>query len=96
MRPYNPAPINTTNIHLPEDIIPLREILAQNTHDTWAVQRIKEGWGYGPARNDNLKQHPCLVAYENLPESEKEYDRILVEQVLKAICALNYRIEKAL
>lgn len=30
---------------------------------------------YGEQRNDELKTHPCLLPYEELPEEEKEYDR---------------------
>jgi hypothetical protein len=33
------------------------------------------------------------VSYEELPESEKQYDRITVLGVLKTILALGYRIE---
>lgn len=36
---------------------------------------MTEGWTYGPERNDTLKQHLCLMPYEELPESEKQYDR---------------------
>ena len=40
------------------------------------------------------KEHPCLISYEELPESEKEYDRNTAIQTLKAIIALCYRITK--
>jgi len=69
--------------------------LAKNSHDIWANQRLKEGWKYGPGRNDDLKEHPCLVPYEELPESEKEYDRNAAIMTLKAITALGYKIIKA-
>jgi ryanodine receptor 2 len=94
MKIYKPQPIDTNGIALSEDILVLREHLAQNAHDLWALQRIREGWSYGPHRDDNLKQHPCLVPYEDLPESEKEYDRIMATETLKTICALGYRIVK--
>ena len=66
----------------------------KNAHDNWALQRINEGWTYGSARNDNTKKHPCLVPYEDLPDSEKEYDRKAAMETLKAIVALGYRITK--
>lgn len=72
----------------------LLEKLARNTHDVWANQRISDGWRYGPARNDALKEHPCLVLYEDLDEMEKDYDRVVVQQVIKAILAMGYHIEK--
>jgi ryanodine receptor 2 len=72
----------------------LLERLAENTHDVWAAQRIKEGWEYGPMRDDANKKHPCLVPYADLPESEKEYDRKTSAETIKAVMALGYVISK--
>ncbi len=89
---YKPAPIATANITLPADLVGLTERLAENAHDLWARQRLAEGWTCGPRRDDALKQHPCLVPYAELPESEKRYDRETAIGTLKAILALGYRI----
>ena len=75
------------------EILKLTEILAKNTHDTWGRKRMIEGWTYGPERDDKRKLHPCLVPYEKLPDSEKEYDRRTAIQTLKAVIAFGYRIE---
>jgi len=91
---YHPAPIDTSGIKLPREILALSEKLAENTHDIWSEQRIREGWSYGPARDDAGKQHPCLVPYHDLPESEKEYDRNTALETLKLIIRLGFRIEK--
>lgn len=91
---YNPKAIDTSAVELPEEIIELMERLAENTHEIWALKRISEGWTWGPERNDSRKEHPCLVPYNQLPESEKAYDRSVVEEILKAILTLDYRIEK--
>jgi ryanodine receptor 2 len=91
---YKPVPINTSKIQLTPDIQQLTELLAKNAHDNWARQRINDGWKYGPQRDDHLKEHPCLKEYEELPDSEKEYDRKAAMETLKAILALGYRIEK--
>ena len=56
------------------------------------AQRLAEGWSYGVRRDDRDKRHPCLVPYDNLPESEKEYDRITALGTLKAILSLGYTI----
>jgi len=89
---YNPQPIDTTAVELPQELIELLEQLAENSHDVWATQRIKDGWTYGQHRNDTEKKHPCLVPYFDLPESEKEYDRLAAMQTLKAIVKLGYTI----
>jgi ryanodine receptor 2 len=82
-------------VKLTQDILELTELLAKNTHDIWALQRMAKGWRFGPARDDIKKEHPCLIPYEQLPESEKEYDRSTAMETFKAIIALGYRIEKA-
>ena len=46
------------------------------------------------ARNDQQKKHPCLVAYEELPETEREYDRNTAIQTLKLILKLGFKISK--
>ncbi len=89
---YSPQPIDTRKIILEESITELSELLAKNAHENWSIQRISDGWTFGPQRNDTLKQNPCLVPYEDLPDSEKEYDRIMALETLKSICALGYRI----
>lgn len=91
---YKPNPIDTTSISLSKDIIELNEVLAKNTHDVWAAGRIKDGWVYGDVRDDNKKTHPCLVPYEDLPESEKEYDRATSLETLKVILSLGYVFNK--
>jgi hypothetical protein len=91
---YKPAPIDTSHVELDSDMVELLEKLARNTHDVWANQRIADGWTYGPSRNDDRKEHPCLVLYEDLSEMERDYDRVVVQQVIKAIIAMGYHIEK--
>ena len=45
-------------------------------------------------RDDVLKQHPCLVPYEELPEEEKVYDRNSSVETLKLIMKLGFKISK--
>lgn len=89
---YQPKPIDTAGVELPKGVEPLREILAANAHDVWAVGRIKEGWTYGEKRNDDLKLHPDLVPYDQLTDDEKEYDRKTSGETLKVITKMGYRI----
>ncbi len=91
---YNPNPLNTENIELPQNLTELTEVISANIHDVWARQRMDEGWQWGESRDDRQKTSPCLVPYEKLPEGEKEYDRSTVLQTLKMIIAMGYSIEK--
>ena len=94
MATYTPETIETSKIILTSDLEELVEKLAQNNHDHWARKRIDEGWCYGVTRNDSKKEHPDLVPYDQLTESEKEYDRKTVVEALKAIIALGYEVRK--
>ena len=91
---YKPNPIITDGIELSEEIMKLSERIAENVHDVWAASRMAEGWSWGKERNDALKQRPCLVPYNELPESEKEYDRKTSIETLKLIQKLGFIILK--
>ena len=92
--PYRPQPLDTAHVTIPPSLEALIERLAVNVHDIWADQRLKDGWRCGPARDDAKKEHPCLRPFQELPESEQEYDRRVVRDTLRAMLALGYRIEK--
>ncbi|MDR2511290.1 MAG: Ryanodine receptor Ryr [Bacteroidales bacterium] len=91
---YTPHPVDTSDIALSPELLSLTEQIAANVHDVWAAARIADGWRYGSVRNDALKQHPCLVPYDKLPESEKEYDRNTAIETLKVIEKLGFKINK--
>ena len=93
---YKPNPIDTSSVEVPQDLLVLTEKIAKNVHDVWAQNRINEGWTYGSQRDDELKQTPCLVSYEDLPEEEKDYDRNTALSTLKLIYKLGFEIKKKL
>ena len=82
------------DVKLPSELEKFIEDLAKQQHDVWAQSRIEQGWTYGPERNDQLKHHPCLVPYEELPEVEKAYDRDTAVGTLKLIQKLGFTITK--
>lgn len=91
---YVPQPMDTSDVQLPEELNGLIEQMSKNVHEVWAKSRIDQGWIYGPERSDALKQHPCLVPYEELPEVEKAYDRDTALETLKLIAKLGFKITK--
>lgn len=92
---YIPQPINTKGVVLPEELDVLAEEIAKNVHEVWSEGRMKDGWTYGEERDDTKKRHPCLVPYENLTETEKEYDRNTSQETLKLIMKLGFKIVRA-
>ena len=91
---YTPQPIDTKNIVLPVELEQLVEQMSKNVHEVWADTRMKQGWTYGEQRNDELKTHPCLIPYEELPEEEKVYDRNTSIDTLKFIIKQGFRISR--
>lgn len=91
---YIPKPIDTSEISLTPELQELTEEMARNVHEVWSQTRINDGWTYGPERNDAQKKHPCLVPYDALPESEKEYDRNTSQETLKLILKLGFEINR--
>ncbi len=89
---YEPEPIDTSLVTLTSEIAHLSERLARNAHENWAKLRIAEGWRYGPHRDDRKKQHPNLVPYEQLSDSEKQYDRQTAMESIKALLGMGYTI----
>lgn len=91
---YNPKLIDLKHLGLPKGFEELREAIAENAHDMWALERQSEGWTYGPKRDDSKLETPDMIPYAQLPESEKQYDRLMAEDTLKLLLALGYKIEK--
>ncbi len=91
---YIPQPVDTRDVILPSELEPLVEQMAKNVHDVWASGRIADGWQYGEKRDDEKKTHPCLLSYEQLPDSEKEYDRQTAIGTLKFILKQGFCVRK--
>jgi hypothetical protein len=91
---YVPHPIDVDDIPLDGTLEELQEAIAENAHDVWAEARIKEGWTHGKERDDKKKRHPDLIPYTALPDSEKEYDRIMAFNTIKLVKKLGFDIVK--
>lgn len=94
IKTYHPKFLDLKNVELPECVDELREAIAENAHDRWALERQSEGWTFGPKRDDSKLETPDMVPYAQLPESEKQYDRLMAEDTLKLLTVLGYKIEK--
>ena len=91
---YTPKPFDDKGIPLPEELECLKEDLARNVHEVWASGRMAAGWKYGPVRDEDKKEHPCLIPYEDLTEEEKDFDRATALSTIKYILAKGYRLSK--
>lgn len=92
---YNPQPVDVSKIKLNNDMEELIEVIAENAHDTWAVDKFKEGYAYAPLDKDGHEEkghNHYLVPYFMLDENDKEPDRRMATSTIKLIKRLGYRL----
>lgn len=53
----------------------------EQMHENWSRVKRNEGWVYGTVKDEEKKTHPCLVPYEELPESQRKKDRIFIQTI---------------
>lgn len=46
------------------------------SHESWMAQKLAEGWKYGPVKDPERKEHPCIVAFAELPPAQQAKDFI--------------------
>jgi len=72
---YHPSPIDTTavkvNLSHSSELGAAVEMLARNSHEVWAAERMDQGWRYGKKRDDASQFHPLLIPWKMLTEKDK-------------------------
>lgn len=53
----------------------------KSSHQNWLQEKLREGWVYGPVKNPELKQHPCIVPFESLPREQQAKDYLFCSVV---------------
>lgn len=56
-------------------------ITPEQSHDNWMRLKVSQGWTYGPLKDEVLKQHPCMVSYDQLPDNQKVKDYLFAAVV---------------
>lgn len=92
---YRPNPIDLSGVELSEELQKDMEHISRNIHETWGKERVQQGWKYGEVYSAKEQTHPCLIEYEALSETEKDIDRATVEQTIKMLLYMGYKIERA-
>lgn len=87
--PGSPGPDpDTLRDHLRRNL----ERLAAAEHDGWWRFRERNGWRYGPARDDSRRIHPLMVPYAKLQEPAKDRDRKTITDYAERLAGAGYRI----
>ena len=55
-----------------------------HSHDCWMEEKLFHGWKYGPVKDEELKEHPCIVAFDDLPKEQQAKD-FLFRQVVHSL-----------
>jgi RyR domain len=48
----------------------------EQMHRNWLQGKLDTGWKYGPVKDVDKKEHPCMVPYDELPEDQKIKDKL--------------------
>lgn len=79
---------------IPVELDECVEELAEHVHNMWAEEKLRNGWKYGEKKDSEKKTTPCLVPYNELPEYEKEYDRVTAIGTINFLLKRGFSIEK--
>ncbi|MED6261649.1 Ryanodine receptor 3, partial [Ataeniobius toweri] len=91
---FEPKPINTANISLPEKLEYIANKFAEHSHDKWASEKMSAGWKHGDSLDEQTRTHPLLKPYKALSEKERETYRWPVKESLKSMLAMSWNIER--
>ena len=70
------------------------EQLSRDEHERWVEQRRRDGWTYGPQRDDARKLHDGLKPYDELDEPTRDKDRDAVAQIPSTLAAAGFAIRR--
>jgi hypothetical protein len=59
------------------------------SHENWLKKKEEEGWTYGEVKDTELKKHPCIVPFDELPEKQRAKDYIFRQIVHSCVGLLN-------
>lgn len=62
----------------------LKGATPEQSHEGWTRHKLEQGWTYGPVKDPEAKQHPCLVPYDELPEEQRLKD-VLFTSIVRAL-----------
>ncbi|KAK6754198.1 hypothetical protein RB195_013289 [Necator americanus] len=92
IEPFVPQPVDISNVVLHHHANEIHQKFAENLHELWAMRKIELGWSYGETRSETQRKHPCLISFDRLPTTEKQYNINLALDTMKTIEALGFHL----
>ncbi len=71
------------------------DLIARRVHESWVILKTSEGWRFGSNLDMDKKEHPNIVPFDALPESDKEVDRQTVIATISYLIENGYTILKS-
>nr|XP_015196138.1 PREDICTED: ryanodine receptor 1 [Lepisosteus oculatus] len=90
---YKPAPLDLSHVKLTPAQNTLVDRLAENGHNVWARDRVRQGWTYSIVQDIMNKRNPRLVPYNLLDERTKKTNRDSVCEAVRTLIGYGYNIE---
>lgn len=53
----------------------------EESHAGWYAEKVATGWKFGPVKDPEAKEHPCMVPYAMLPPEQRAKDSIFIGTV---------------
>ncbi|XP_054654360.1 ryanodine receptor 2 isoform X4 [Dunckerocampus dactyliophorus] len=91
---FDPQPVETSNVSVPERLEVAVNKYAEHTHEKWSLDKFANGWVHGEQLCENTKVHPLLKPYRALAEKDKEAYRWAIKETIKSMLAFGWTIER--
>ncbi|XP_051816036.1 ryanodine receptor 2 [Acanthochromis polyacanthus] len=91
---FDPQPVDTSSVSVPERLEPVVNKYAEHTHEKWSLDKFANGWVHGEQLCENTKVHPLLKPYRALAEKEKDAYRWAIKETVKSMLAFGWTIER--
>ncbi|XP_069548702.1 ryanodine receptor 2 [Brachyistius frenatus] len=91
---FDPQPVHTSNVSVPERLEFVVNKYAEHTHEKWSLDKFANGWVHGEQLCENTKVHPLLKPYRAVAEKEKEAYRWAIKETIKSMLAFGWTIER--
>ncbi|XP_060734913.1 ryanodine receptor 2 isoform X4 [Tachysurus vachellii] len=90
---YRPTPVDQSGVHLNAAQEALVEALAENEHNIWSREQIRQGWSYAPQQDIKGKRSPQLLPFLLLDERSRRCHLESARDVLGSLLGFGYTVE---